>query len=1152
MQRLCFGFVIPGVLAALALSPAASAQTTAGQINGKINDPSGAAILGASVTATNMATGVSRQTASNELGNYTVPLLEPGMYKVTVQKEGFRLTERAGITLNVNTTVRLDFTMTLGAVTESVSVTADVSLLQTAEASLGAVIDNAKIVNLPLNGRNPFDLILLAPGAVAHGRPSLPGNNIPLSNISINGSPAMLNEVLLDGIPNTSPQFNQYAIVPSIDAVQEFKVQTNSMAAEFGRTGGGVVNVSMRGGTNAIHGTVYEFLRNNAFDSNNWFNNANGQKLPPFRFNQFGASGGGPVRKDKTFVFGNWEALRRVTGRTILFSVPTPEQRQGDFTQTLAQNGQQIQVYDPMTSRLLPNGSYLRDQFPGNRIPSSRFNAVSRNILPFWGQPNLPGHPVTRINNFISNKSEKFDTNQVNVRIDHSFGDANRLFGRFSWNDSLVMPPNVFENDANPASGPQLFTQRNFAVNDTHTFSPTTFATFRAGFARLRDSAKPLGAGFDVTKLGFPAYINSATPFVAFPSISLGGFDVANIGFGSSSIGPVSSTVINNISNAYTTQADVTHSRGRHVLKAGVDARLFRLHGLRPPLPNYAFTAGFTQGPDPTRGSPTAGHSFASYLLGTASGGAVTLQATQDTQSYYFGGFVQDDFKLSSALTLNFGLRYERETLRNDRYDRLTFLDFESPSPLRPPGLTNLRGGLQFTGVNGNPREQARATALFSPRIGFAWQVRPEWVIRSGYGTFVAPRTGFDFGSFGQTGFSAATALIASIDGISPTTFYSDPYPNGFVRPTGASLGMLTNVGGGISSINRDQKAIYLHQWNFNIQRKLPGDVVIEAAYAGSKGTHLLQTLQYNQLPDPQLARGNELLLRVPNPFLGLIPASQQLGAATTTVGQLLRPYPHFTAFTAIGETSGSSSYHSFQLQIEKRLSKGLSFLTAYTNGKLIDDGRPGALAFLGPVPNFQNNNNRKIERSVSAQEISQRLTVAAQYDLPFGTGKTLAGSAPRWANEIIGGWTLNAIPTFQTGTPIDLTTSVNNTNSFGGGSRPNSTGKSAKLTGPVANRLNRYYDVTAFTLPDPYTFGNVARTLPDVRRPGVINFDFSMLKHFKLTERFVVQFRAEAFNALNNTAFGGPGTAIGGPAAGVISSASAARILQFGLKLNY
>lgn len=1141
--------LLAGWLAALPLA----AQTTAGQITGLVADPSGAPVVGATVNAVNSATGVSRQTMTNETGNYTVPLLEPGVYTLTVRHDGFRTAERVGITLSVNALVRLDFTLTLGSLSESVSVTADLPLLQTGESSLRSVVDNRKIVELPLNGRNPFDLIFLAPGTQAYRRTNLPGNNIPLSNLSINGGPSMANEVLLDGIPGTSPQYNQFTVIPSIDAVQEFEVKTNNMSAEFGRTAGGVVNVVMKSGTNTLHGTVYDFLRNDALDSNSWLNNRTAQGKPAFRFNQFGASVGGPVRKDKTFYFFNYEGMRRTTGRTFLFSVPTAAQRAGDFSQTRAQNNRQIDVYDPLTAHAA-GGGFQRDLFPGNRIPASRFNAVSNKVLPHWAAPNIAGDPVTGINNFIANKPEKYSVNQLNARMDHSFSNANRIFGRFSWNESLVTPPVLYESPAaNPSSGPQLFTQRNLAINDTHSFSPATFATFRVGWTRLRDHNNPFDTNFDSTQLGFSRSFREAQPAAVFPSITVNGYSVANIGFGTSSIGPVNSTIINNISNAYTAQSDVTHTRGNHVFKAGFEYRLFRSGGFRPTLPNFTFSPGLTQGPNPLQASATAGHAVASFLLGLAGAGNAQSNTTQDPQTYYYAAFVQDDYKVTSKLTLNLGLRFEVENLRTDRYNRLNVLDYGSPVPLQVAGVGPLRGGLGFVNVNGVPREQAAVNRNVSPRFGFAYQVSALTVIRGGYGIFFAPRTGWDFGQFGQIGFSSTTPHVASPDGVNITSYYSDPFPNGFVRPTGSSLGLLTNIGGAIGAPDRDQTGLYMQHFNLSVQRQLPGDIGLEVAYAGSKGTHLWQNLQYNQLPGQFLSLKGELQRVIPNPFRGIIPAAQALGGATTTAGQLLRPYPQFTGVNTIGSTSGSSSYHAVEIRADKRFSHGLNFLISYTFNKMIDDGAPGSrIAWIGDVPNFQNNNDRRSERSLNSQQGPQRFTAAAGYELPIGKGKAFGAALPAWADHIVGGWQINALAALQSGIPLTLSTQANNTNSYGGGSRPDSTGVSAKLSGSVTNRLDRFFDTSAFTQPAPYVFGNVSRTLPDVRGPANVNFDLSLLKNISLTERVRAQLRAEAFNAFNNTNFGLPGTALGSPGFGVITSAGSARIIQAGLKINF
>lgn len=1129
------------------------AQTTTAGLSGRIIDPSSAAVAEAVVMVVNVDTGVRRETASNTQGLYAVPQLPPGNYTISVRREGFRSVTRSGITLNVNQAAQIDFELQVGSVAESVEVTADAPLLEQSEAALGAVVDNAKVTSLPLNGRNPFDLVLLTPGTQVYSRGALPGNNIPLSNFSTNGGPAMTNDILLDGIPDTTIVQNQFVIVPSVDATQEFKVQSNAIKAEFGRTGGGVVNVSLKSGTNQFHGVLFEFLRNDKFDASNWFNNRAGQDKPPFRFNQFGGTLGGPIIRDKTFFFVNYEGLRRIQGRTTVFTVPTAEMRTGDFSRLRDAAGNPVMIFDPRTTRLVPGGgTRQRDPFPGNVIPPTAMDPVSLNMLDYWAFPNAPGNERTGANNFISTAGERYTVNQFNTRIDQMIGTRHFLFGRLSWDENFVEPPNVFGNIANPSSGPQLFTQRNIGIHDTWTITPTAIATFRAGFSRLRDSAESYSKGFDITQLGFPDSYARQQSAVQFPQINVTGMTIANLGFGSSALGPVDNTEINNLQNAYTGQSDLTLVRGSHVMKFGADGRVYRVHGSRPQngAGTFSFTPGFTQGPDPTRAGPTSGNAFASYLLGTPATGNIAQQPTQDFQQYYAGFYAQDDWKLTSSLTINVGLRYEVENYRTDRYDRLTFLDLKGSSPVQAPSLgRQIAGGLAFAGVGGNPRSQAAtATNNWGPRFGLAYTLRRNAVIRGGYGIFYSPRVWRGIG-FGQQGFAATTPMLSSVDGFTPVNYVSNPFPDGYVQPTGSSLGLLTNAGQAISTLDRNQSSPYVQQWNFGIQTTLPGGVLVETAYAGSKGSRLMQNLGFNQLADEYLALGNALLTQVPNPFFGQIPSNTALGRATISQGQLLRPYPQFLDVEAVKSTAGSSSYHSMQLRVERRFSAGFTFLVAYTVAKLIDDGMPGGeTAYFGENPPHQNYNNRRLERSVGSQSVPQRFVASYVYELPFN------GGSQRMLSYLTSGWQLNGITTLQSGIPLALRTASNPTlGAVGSGVlRPDSNGSSARLTGPTVERVDRYFDISTFSQPAAFTFGNTSRTLPDVRAPGIVNFDFSAIKNTRIAERFNLQFRAEMFNALNNTNFGLPATTFGAADFGTISSAAAARIIQFGLKFYY
>jgi hypothetical protein len=1158
MKLLCSSLIALTILAT-----AVRAQNAAAQLTGRITDPSGAVIPSAAITVRNTDTGGGHNSTSNDAGYYAVPSLDPGNYEVLVQHQGFKPVHRAGIQLHVNQAAELDFALQVGDMSDAITVHAEAPLLESTEGALGAVVDNTKVLNLPLNGRDPFDLVLLTPGTQAYSRGVLPGNNIPLSNFSTNGGPPLSNEILLDGVPDTTIVQNQFVIIPSVDATQEFKVQSNSIKAEFGHTGGGVVNVSLKSGTNQFHGVAFDFLRNDKLQADDWFNNRSGVPRSPFRFNQFGGTFGGPVVHDRTFFFVNYEGIRRIQGRTTILTIARDDMRGGDFSQVQDSSGRQVNIYSPLTTRANPDGTYVRDPFPGNRIPVNLMDPVALKMLTYWPHANIQGDPRTGANNFISTAGEQYGVNQFNTRIDHTISSSHQLFGRLSWDKNYVNPPNVFGNIANPSSGSQSFTQWNAGINDSWTARPTTVVTFRLGFSRLHDFAQPYGQGFDITQLGFPAGYAKAQTAPQFPQINVTGMVTPSpLGFGTSALGAVDDTTFSNRQNAYSGQSDATIIRGRHIIKFGADTRVYRVDGTRATngAGTFSFTPGFTQGPNPTVAGPTSGNAFASYLLGTAGSGSLGINPTQDFQQYYLGSFVQDDLKVTTRLTLNLGVRYEIESSRTDRYNRLSWDDFASVSPLHTAaGLGPIRGGLAFAAVNGNPRSQANgAYNNWGPRFGFAYNAAGRLVVRGGYGMFYSPRMWQGIGQFGQVGFSASTPFVPSVDGFTPVNSLRNPFPNGYNAPTGSSLGLLIQVGQAVSGPDRSQGSPNVQQWNFGLQTTLPGRILLEPAYAGSKGSHLMQNLGFNQIPNADLALGNELLRQVPNPFLGQIPANTSLGLATISEGQLLRPYPQFTGFTAVRSTSGSSIYHSFQLRIERQMANGLTFLASYTFSKLIDDGSPGAAqSYNGENPGFQNLNNRRLERSLSSQNLAQHFVTSFVYELPFGRGKHFLSGVSGPAGFLVGGWQINGIVTLQDGIPLSLGTTSNPTlGAVGsGGLRPNNNGHSAARSGPIEDRLNSYFDTSVFSQPAPFQFGNTARTLPNVRAPGIADFDLSGVKNSRIKERYNIQFRAEFFNAFNHPNFFLPNVTFGSPGFGTISSinpSAPARIIQLALKLYF
>jgi len=1132
----------------LSLAGAMCAQEFRGTILGRVVDPSDAAVVGARVVVTNVATNASVTTETGAEGSYVAPFLIPGPYRVTAEAPGFKKAVREGIEVRVQDRLTVDFKLEVGASAEAVTVVGEAPLIEANTASLGQVIDNRQIISMPLNGRSAYLLARLTPGVLPTDTRTFtrPFDNGAISNSSLSGNRGRANEVLLDGITNVGAD-NTITFTPSIDAVQEFKVQTNTYDAEFGRSAGGVINVTVKSGSNQVHGSAFDFLRNDALDANNFFNNRVGAKKAPLRYNQFGFSLGGPLYapklysgRDRTFFFVNYEAIRQCDGRSYVGAVPMLKQREGDFSETFTSSGQLIQVYDPFSTRPDPAraGQYIRDLFPGNRIPAARWDPVAKAAMQFFPLPNAPGNPLTGVDNLFYSGSSPDRYDAVITRIDHQISSVQRIFGRFSWSARPRGGDNYFGNLADSNFTDAERTSRGAALDYINTLSPRWLLNLRYGFARYADPSRNPSEGFDITTLGFPASFRNQTILRMYPRFEISG--LTNMGRDGGS---------NNTEDTQSFQGSLTHIRGAHSLKFGADFRVIRQNQYSAGYASgrFSFTRAFTQGPDPLRSTATGGHAIASFLLGTPASGSVDKNVALSFQNLYVAAFLQDDIKVSRKLTLNLGLRWDREGARTERYDRMTRgFAFGTPSPLKAPGL-QLYGGLLYAGVGGQPRGQTNVDSHdFAPRFGFAYSVSPKTVLRGGYGIFWSGATDIGAGANAALGFSATTPFVASLDNITPLNLLRNPFPEGLIQPVGSSQGLATLVGQSVSFTDPSRRIPYTQQYSFGIQRQLSGEMLIEAAYAGNRAIALANSnIELNQLPDNLLSMGSALLTQVANPFYGII-SSGAIASRTVAQGQLLRPYPQYTGVTVISPTIGSSTYHALQLKVEKRLSRSFTLLASYTNAKIIDD-----------IGNPQNNNNLRAERAISTLDRSQRLVISEVWELPFGKGRRFANSAPALANLVIGGWQLNCVATFQTGQVLAISSATNTTNSLGGRQRPNSAGKSAKLSHEsVDSMLSRYFDTSVFTQPPPFTFGNLGRTLPDVRGPGVNNFDISMVKGFPVRERLNVQFRGEFFNAWNRTEFANPGTSYGtaqfGVISGVSNSANPARQVQLALKLVF
>lgn len=1133
---------------------AAPAAAQTGGIGGIVRDPSDAAVANAAVTLVNQETNDRRTQNTGNTGFYSFPELLPALYRLEVEAQGFKRFVRANIAVDVEHHVAVDPRLEIGQATESVNVVAETSLLETNTSSLGQVINNKEISDLPLIGRNTLALIGLTTGATPIGDfGNIPAraNAYAQGFFSTNGSQALSTETLIDGSPANAAVFNAPAFVPVTDAVSEFKVQTNSLAAEFGRSGGGVVNMVTKSGSNQLHGSAWEFFRSNRLDANTWFNNRGGRSLPFNNLNQFGGTIGGPIvlprvynGHDKLFFFFNYEGLREHRGLTQLTNVPTPAQLAGDFA-----GG--VPIYDPLTTAPDPNrpGQYLRTPFSDNLIPASRIDPVAARVRSLYRPPNTGG-PGANFNNFLGNGSAPNYQNQYTGRLDYSISPTKRIYGRVSWSDVQRGAVDFFGNGAdfvNPGGGgvPLVFNARNASLNYSDNLTATLLLDVRYGFVRQFVFKTPALTGVDLASLGFPASFVSGIFLDALPAFQPSGYQ---------SLAPATSDLIHRADNTHTLAGSLTWIHGPHTLKAGADYRFIPIGELQPNAPQgvFNFNAGFT-GANPLAASTSSGSSIASFLLGYPSSGSIDYNPQVSISSRYFATYLQDDWRISRTVTLNMGLRYEVETGRNERYNRLSWFDTAVINPIgQQAGLPDLRGGLQFAGVGGNStRQKALDTNNFAPRLGIAWNPLPKTVVHAGAGLFYLPMTGDDTGrSLGSEGFFAATTFVSSLDGgVTPADRLSNPFPNGLNQPTGSRLGLKTLIGQDLIPVYHDDRTAYVGQWNFAIQQELPFQSLVEAAYAGSKSTKLPIDIQLNQLPDRYLALGTQLLQPTPNPFYGLVSVGT-LAQKTVTYGQLLRPFPEFGNISVHAVHEGNSSYHSLQLKLRRRFSKGFSMLAAYTASKLLTDAG-SRLSINFANPGLQDSNNLRGEKAFSNLDVPQRFILSYNWELPFGKGHALLNSN-RVIRTIAGGWQVNGVTTAQRGFPLGLGTSVNQTNSYGGGSRPNNNGTSAALSGSVESRLSRYFNTSVFSQPPAFTFGSVARDLPDVRAPGLVTFDFSVFKNTRIAERYNVQFRAEAFNAFNHPNFGAPALTFGAGGFGSIGGTGSARLLQLALKLQF
>ncbi len=1134
MKRWQLVFLMAVLLVLMVAGPAA-AQSSSGLILGAVRDSTGAVIPNAGIHITHLATDRQVTTTTNDRGEYVSIPLSVGHYRVEAVLSGFKRAVRSGIKLEVQQNAQVDFVLEVGELAERVEVVADAPLLESTTSTLGRVVDNRRIQELPLNTRNVYDLVRLTPGITG----SITGRFDGM-NWSVYGTRRRSMDILIDGATATHPTVTGYTAItvfPSVDAIQEFKVMGAGVPAEFGRSIVTVLNVVYKSGSNDFHGSAYDFLRNSVFDANDFYVNRRGEKLASFQRNQFGGVLSGPIRRGSTFFMASYEGLRERRLSTRLVTVPTLLQRQGNFTETFTREGRPVLVFDPFTTRPNPAGGFLRDPFRGNVIPRTQMDPAGVNVIGYFPLPNQPGDPFTGRNNYARSGSAALNTNNYDFRVDRQISTAQRMFVRYSQRNLRDVPAVLFPAEQSIAEGRIINEDRakNAVAEHSYTLSASTVLTTRLGFSRTFFPFLNQGIGFAPSSLGLPRIIDTAVDQTMFPTFEANGY--LSLGHRDHRL---------NAGNTYTLSSSVAQTRGAHTLKSGFEGRMYRSNTteLRAPSGEFRFNEAFTQGPDPLRASTTAGNSIASLLLGTGRTGdrLFTKYKEEAAQSFYLAGYLQDDWRVTSKLTLNLGLRYDLETPRTERFDRINYFDPNVRSPLagRVSGLPDLRGGLVYVGVGGHGRHQYQWDALnFSPRLGAAYRLSGRTVFRAAYAHIYAASFKAASGTDTPYGFRGETPWISTMDGITPTNRLSNPYPNGFTAPRGAADGLLSAVGEGFRPKFADDKVPWTRQWNITVQRELPAQMIVEVGYVGTRGRELGLERYPNQLDPRHMALGSRLNQLVDNPFYTVIPRGILAGPRVRQA-QLLRPFPQFEELVGARDTGGSSWYNGLLVSGRKRLSHGIEFEGSYTFSKTLDVGED-------PV---QNEYDRVASRAVAVTDITQRFVLGFIYELPFGTGRYWGGGAPRAVHWLVGGWQINGIGSVQSGTPLAITAS-NTAGIFNPRTSANNNGRSGKLDGPAQQRLERWFNTSVFSQPEPFTFGAAGTRIANLRADGIRNFDLSLFKEFRPLETMRVQFRLEALNALNTPQFAGPNTSVTSTAFGqVTAQANSPRQLQFGLKL--
>jgi hypothetical protein len=1177
--------------------PGLEAQVQNGTITGVITDAAGAVVPGASVTARQVATNLVLHDHTNGAGLYTFPQLLPGEYTVSVEMQGFKKSV-INTTLTVGQVAHLDFALQVGA--ESLTVEVDASssaTLNTQTSNLDYTVQSQQMNNLPLNGRNPYGLAVLAPG-IAAGSNFGVGVNVArgavvaaaTNNFQSNGGIGGNNNILLDGVSIEVCCQGQPAITPSAEVVSQFKVVSSTPPAEYGRTSGAVLNLVTKSGGNQLHGTAYEFLRNDKLDAANYFTKRNGvypyrghkDYRPPHRSNQFGGFVNGPVVLphlyngiNKTFFTFGYEGVRNVAPVTGTTTVPTALMRQGIFSEA------PTTVYDPTsynsstgTRSPIAAATCNGTQYSaGYCIPASQIDATATKLMALIPSPNLPG--TTNNYAYAENITDKDD--QYNFRIDQNFSDKQRTFVRFTHGANDHVNYDLFNQPNGANQGwTQTLSSYLFALGHLWTLSPDTLFQFSYGFARQKNLQLPSQFLYNASDYGFSNNFVSQQQTKGIPVLTFTGMQQMGNGSYYNLWGH----------NAHSLNASALLQRGKHSIAIGYNGQLILENQKGIPngaIGNINYNTSFTGGPTPNSALPSGQGAFdawASFLLGyPGSGSNITRSVTVAFNQWVTGAYVQDDWRLTPKLTVNMGLRWDVETGFGERHNYWAVFNPTIANPLSSATGLSFQGGAQFLGANGNPtRTSPTSYNKVGPRLGFAWSVDDTTVLRGGYGILYLPLSQRGYGA-SNIGYSQTTNMSTSADGFTPVVKTSDPFPTGVLLPAGASAGVGVGAGTSISGLQYQNPVSYQQQWNFGIEHAFARSLTFTMNYVGGHGVHLPIAARPNDL-QPQyfgaVGDANQvkyLQAQVPNPFYSaassLAPGSL-LRNPTVQRAQLLTAFPQYSAGSISGVQNwsayinyldqGSASYNALQTSVLIHGQGGLTGSVSYVFSKLIGNVSDLTNGFLNATGNPAIQDYyflRQYERSLLATDTPHRFTGTIAWPIPVGKGQRFGGDLPGWANALAGGWSVNTIVLISSGYPLSF--AVSGTPAFAG-TRPMSVqGVSPLTSGSTKNRLGGlgqtqgYLNAAAFTLPQAFQLGNVPRSWGMARGPLSFDNNVALIKNIRLYEALSLELRGEAFNVLNKAAFSMPNTTVGSSNLGYITSTSnSPRNIQLGARLHF